>query len=150
MSKTHFALSISSLLAAQLFSFAWAAEPAAKSSTTTPDANATTTATPAASAAAGKHGHDHPFGKKFVLGLSSLTAKQKEQINAVYDANSKQWQDLEKQMHDLHEAEWTKIKPILTADQLTALRSAARAHGGGKGKGAGKTGSAAPDAGDAN
>ena len=135
MSKTKFALSLSTLLATQLCSFALAAEPAAKDSSPAPEASdAAGTAAPAKGAAGGKHGHDHPYGKKLVLGLSSLTAKQKEQISAVYDGNNKQWQDLEKQMRDLREAEWTKIKPILTPEQLTELHGAAKAaHAGGAG-----------------
>ncbi|HEY9680745.1 MAG TPA: hypothetical protein V6C86_04115 [Oculatellaceae cyanobacterium] len=145
MSKTHFAISFTSLLVAQLCTFAWAAEPTNNSSAKT-DSNASA---PADSSVTSKHGHDHPFAKKLVLGLSSLTAKQKEQINAVYDGNSKQWQDLEKQMRDLREAEWAKIKPILTAEQLTQLHETHKAaHTANKGKGPG--GDSAPNAGGTN
>ncbi|HEY9754274.1 MAG TPA: hypothetical protein V6C97_03810 [Oculatellaceae cyanobacterium] len=146
MSKTRLAISFSSLLVAQLCTFAWAAEPTNNSSAKT---DASSASAPADSIATSKHGHDHPFAKKLVLGLSSLTAKQKEQINAIYDGNSKQWQDLEKQMRDLREAEWTKIKPILTADQLTQLHETHKAaHAANKGKESG--GDSAPKAGDTN
>ena len=80
-------------------------------------------------ASGGKHGgHEHSAGRKSVLALSSLTAKQKEEINAIYDGNKAKWEDLQKQLHDLKDAEWAKVKPILTADQITELQQAEANH----------------------
>ena len=110
---------------------------AADTSTTT-DASKSETSAPAPVEKGGKHGgHDHIAGRKAVLGITSLTDKQKEQINAVYDANKAKYDDIEKQRRELMKDEWTKIKPVLTADQLTELRQEHRKHAGG-GAGAGK------------
>ncbi len=86
---------------------------------------------PAAKTAGGKHGHEHVPGKKAVLELSSLTDKQRAPINAIYDDNKVKWDDIRKQMKDLTEAEWAKVKPLLTADQITELESQHGGHHGG-------------------
>jgi len=68
-------------------------------------------------------GHARAFGKRVVLELSSLTDKQKQQINAVYDGNKAQSDALQKQMRALHESEWSKVKAFLTPEQITELQS---------------------------
>ena len=69
-----------------------------------------------------KHPRHEPIaGRRAVLSLSSLTAKQKQQIKAVYTDNKKQFESLQDQMRTLREAEWSRIKPLLTPDQLKEL-----------------------------
>ncbi len=68
------------------------------------------------------HGHHGPIPpKRQILSLSSLTDEQKQQINAVYSENLEQFRALGKQMFELRMAEWKKIQPILTPDQLSQL-----------------------------
>lgn len=120
------------------------------STSSLPPASAAGDKTAPKAAPAGKHhehgGHDHAAPKRAVLSISTLTDKQKEQVNAVYAENQTKWDDLQKQMRDLREAEWTKIKPILTPEQLDQLHTEVRnehkkhhqggGHGGGSGSGA--------------
>jgi Spy/CpxP family protein refolding chaperone len=67
--------------------------------------------------------HETIAGKKTVMSLSSLTDKQKQQIGAVYAENKEQYASLTKQLRTMRETEWSKIKLLLTADQLKELQA---------------------------
>ena len=89
--------------------------------------------------AAGEHRHHEPIpAKRQIMGLSSLTDKQKQQINAIYSENAEQFKALGKQMYELRMSEWKKIQPVLTADQLSEL--GAKGQTGGKSEDSGSDG----------
>ncbi len=81
--------------------------------------------------------HQHVQGKVAVLAISSLSDKQKAQINGIYDGDKAQFEALGKQIRELREAQWEKVKAALTPDQITELEAkgkqehqARRAHEG--------------------
>lgn len=91
-------------------------------SQTSTSSNAAATDSTAGITKHAKHPWHEPIaGRRAVLSLSSLTAKQKQQIKAVYMENKKQFESLQDQMRTLREAEWSRIKPLLTPDQLKEL-----------------------------
>ncbi len=104
----------------------------------------------------GRERRDHPLSRHSVESLSSLDPKQKEQISAIYDGNRAQFESLGKQLRELRESEWAKVKAVLTPEQLTQLQQDreshheghhGKGHHGGEGhKHGGTPGSASPDA----
>ena len=77
--------------------------------------------------------HEQIEGMRAVTGLSSLTDKQKKQINTIYENNKSQFDSLKKQERTLRETEWSQIKPLLTPDQLTELQNSHPKHHRGRG-----------------
>jgi Spy/CpxP family protein refolding chaperone len=114
------------LLGLTLNSFALAAD--TKTDTTGSNSNATSAESTAANKSAHQGQGQHIESMNAVTSLSSLTDKQKQQINAIYANNKAQYDSLQKQIHALRETEWSQVKPLLTPEQLTELRKNHHGH----------------------
>jgi Spy/CpxP family protein refolding chaperone len=121
-------LTLVALLGLTVYSVAMAADTKTETSSSSSSNTDSTTGNKSANPP-----HEHIENMRAVTSLSSLTDKQKQQINAIYEKNKPQYDSLQKQVRTLRESEWSQVKPLLTPGQLIELRNNRPKHHRGRG-----------------
>jgi hypothetical protein len=67
--------------------------------------------------------HDWIPSKHEIMGLSGLSDKQKNDIQAIYDATGPRFAALDLEYHDLRKQNWEKIQDVLTPDQVNEVQT---------------------------